>query len=82
MSRALLTDAAERIGWTAVQAFAAAVIAAGAFDLASLKVAAVAAGLAALKALVATRVGDRDTAATLPAGAAATGPGRRRASAT
>lgn len=74
MRRELLVDVAERAVWTLVQAFAAAVVAAGALDLEALKVAGVAAVLAVLKGLAGTRIGDRHSAATLPGA----GKGRRR----
>lgn len=77
--RPVLIDACERVGWTFVQAFAAALLAAGVFDSGALTIGATAAVIAALKAIVATKVGDRESAATLPAGAGTPAAGRRRA---
>lgn len=62
-----LVDALERVVWTALQAGAAIIIAADAFDVEVLKAAAIAAGLAAAKAFLARAVGNPESAATLPA---------------
>ena len=61
-----IKDVLERAIWTAAQAFLA-VFTVG--DMASAKaagIAAVAAGISALKSILATQVGDSGTAATLP----------------
>ena len=63
-----IKDVLERAIWTAAQAFLA-VFTVG--DMASAKaagIAAVAAGISALKSVLATQVGDSGTAATLPRG--------------
>ena len=63
-----IKDVLERAIWTAAQAFLA-VFTVG--DMASAKaagIAAVAAGISALKSVLATQVGDSGTAATLPGG--------------
>ena len=63
-----IKDVLERAIWTAAQAFLA-VFTVG--DMASAKaagIAAVAAGISALKSILATQVGDSGTAATLPRG--------------
>ena len=60
-----LIDAAERVIVTALQAFAALLIAAPIIDMSTLKaagVAAIAAGLSALKAIVAKGFGDPESA--------------------
>lgn len=62
-----LLDFLERVGWTAVQAGAAVLIVSG-FDAEAWKVAATAAGLAALKVLVAQRVGDSGMGDAIPGG--------------
>lgn len=66
MSKKFLVDAAERIGWTFVQAAGASVLVAGGFDIDVWKTAAVAGGLAAIKVLIALKIGSSDSAATLP----------------
>jgi hypothetical protein len=60
-------DLLERTGWTAIQAGAASMIVFG-FDLDSLKVAGAAAGVAALKVLVAQNIGDRGSGDAIPGG--------------
>jgi len=63
MTRGFIIDAAERIFWTTAQAFAATLLASGFFDglglsfLDSLKIAALAAGAATLKAFLALGIG-------------------------
>jgi hypothetical protein len=59
-------DLGERVAWTAAQV-ALAGVTVDAFDLPSWAVLPTAAALAALKGLVARRVGSSDSAATLPA---------------
>lgn len=59
-------DALERVAWTFVQGFAAALLAAGAFDLTALQTAAfggLTAALAFVKVFVAQKIGDPNTAA-------------------
>lgn len=58
-------DLLERVSWTAIQAAAAAVLITG-FGVDSLKIAGAAAGASVLKCLLASRVGDSDSAAALP----------------
>ena len=68
LNSTFVKDALERAIWTAAQAFLA-VFTVG--DMASAKaagIAAVAAGISALKSILATQVGDSGTAATLPGG--------------
>jgi hypothetical protein len=69
--KAWASDVAERVGWTFVQAFVAAMIASGGFDMAGVVdmsiwqkagMAAVAAVLALVKGVAATWVGDRNSA--------------------
>lgn len=59
-------DLAERSLWTFVQAFAAVWIVTGEFDATTLKAAAVAGVIAVVKALAASRVGQHNSASTLP----------------
>lgn len=59
-------DLLERVLWTAVQGFCAVWIVTGDLDAVTLKAAAVGGGIAAAKALIATRIGDPASAATLP----------------
>ncbi len=59
-------DAVERVAWTFVEAFTAALIAVGVFALPALKAAGVAgltAVLSVVKTLAAKQVGDKDSAA-------------------
>lgn len=68
-TKAFLLDAAERVFWTYVQAFLGLLLVSGVTDLDALQTAALAAipaALAALKALIATRFGDPDSAALGP----------------
>lgn len=65
MSRKLWVDIAERAGWTFAQALVALFVAHQA-DLSTEWAPVVAAGLAILKGLLASRVGDKESAATLP----------------
>ncbi len=68
MTRGFIIDAAERVAWTALQAFAATLLASGFFDglglslLDSLKIAALAAGAATLKSFLALGIGSSNTA--------------------
>lgn len=62
LTKAQLLDAAERIGWTFVQSAGGVIIVSQGFGLEVWKAAAVAGGLAAVKALVAFRVGKPDAA--------------------
>ena len=66
MGRRFYLDLAERVAWTFVQGFAAEWIVTAGADLGSVKVAAVAAAVSVAKCLLATRVGEEDSAATLP----------------
>jgi hypothetical protein len=71
MTKAQLLDLLERSVWTFLQTFVAVFVASGVLDStnldgAALKAAAIAAGLAALKAVIAQQFGT-GTAATLPA---------------
>lgn len=68
LSLKFLKDALERVIWTAAQALLATgvVLDGGFFSHTNLKVAGAAAVAAALKAIVASRVGDNDSAASLP----------------
>lgn len=59
-------DILERVVWTALQAGVGAWVALGDFSDTTLKVAGVAAVTAAAKCILATRVGDSDSAAALP----------------
>ena len=62
-------DLIERVGWTAIQAGAAAALATGFDDwLLTAKVAGAAALAAALKVLVAQQTGDRGTGDAIPGG--------------
>lgn len=68
-SRAFLLDAAERVFWTYVQAFLGLLLVSGVTDLSAVQTAALAAipaALSALKAIIATRFGDPDSAALGP----------------
>ena len=67
MSRKVLLDITERAGWTFAQAFIALLITHKA-DWPTQYAAAIALGLSVLKGFIATKIGDRDSAATLPAG--------------
>lgn len=67
MSRSkVYLDILERVFWTALQGFAAELLVTQSFDTQSLKVAGAAAGLAALKCVLATQIGDSSSAAALP----------------
>lgn len=60
-------DAAERIVWTFVQAFAGSIVALGLDDVVnSLKISAVAGALSAAKSLAGWKIGNDDTSSTLP----------------
>lgn len=59
-------DLVERVAWTALQAVAGALLDVMVSGEISLRAAGYAAGIAVLKALVATKVGDPNSAATLP----------------
>lgn len=60
-------DAIERVCWTAAQAFVGAlVITGGRKALESAGIAAAAAALSAIKAIAAKRIGDHDSASTVP----------------
>ena len=59
-------DILERVTWTAIQAAAAEWLVTQGFDMQTLKLAGAAAVVAAVKCVVATRVGDSDSAAALP----------------
>jgi hypothetical protein len=58
-------DIIERAIWTAAQAFFAIYTVGGVDQLKAAATAAVAAGLSVVKGFVATRIGDKDSAATL-----------------
>lgn len=62
----LYADIAERVIWTGLQGGIAAWVALGDFSATTLKVAGVAALVSAAKCILATRVGDDDSAAALP----------------
>lgn len=57
MTKAQLFDAAERVAWTFVQALGGVIIASGGFGADVWKAAAIAGGLAAVKAIVALNIG-------------------------
>lgn len=61
----LIKDVAERALWTAAQTFLAVYTVGGMEELKAAGTAAVAAGLSVIKGFVATRVGDKSSAATL-----------------
>jgi hypothetical protein len=61
-------DLIERVGWTAIQAFAASALVVGFTDLDSLKISGAAAGIAVLKVLVAQNIGDRGSGDAIPGG--------------
>lgn len=61
-----LKDMGERVVWTFVQAFLAVWVVTGDFTQQTLKVAAAAGLVAAGKAVLASRMGDSESAATLP----------------
>ena len=61
-----LKDMAERVIWTFVQAAAAVLIVEQDWTPDVLKIALTAGAIAVLKAIVATRIGDDDSAASLP----------------
>jgi len=58
---------AERVIWTFIQSAAAVMIVQNDFTPEILKIAATAGGIAVLKAIVAMQIGNKDSAATLPA---------------
>lgn len=62
-----LKDMAERVIWTFIQSAAAVMIVETSWTPDVLKVAATAGAIAVLKAIVASRIGNEDSAATLPA---------------
>lgn len=71
MGKKFYLDLLERTAWTFVQAFAAVWLVFDrdvAFDVENLQSAAIAAGIAAVKGLAASFIGDKDSAATLPSG--------------
>lgn len=59
-------DIAERVAWTAIQGFAAEWLVTQSLDATTLKVAGLAAIVSAAKCIVATRIGDSDSAAAIP----------------
>jgi hypothetical protein len=61
----LYKDILERAIWTAAQAFVAVYTVGGVDELKSALTAAVAAGISVIKGFVATKVGDKESAATL-----------------
>ena len=68
-TKAFLLDAAERIFWTYVQAFVGLLLVSGVTSLDALQnaaIAAIPAALAAVKAIIASRVGDPESAALRP----------------
>lgn len=70
MNRRFLIDAAERVAFTFLEAFAGAIVLAGALDLSTAKaalIAGVTAAAAVVKSLAAKFVGRKDSAAMLPA---------------
>ena len=60
-------DMAERVIWTFIQSAAAVMIVQNDFTPEILKIALTAGGIAVLKAIVAMQIGNKDSAATLPA---------------
>lgn len=60
-------DLAERVGFTALQAFAAEWLVSSTLDQRSFKIAGVAAAISAAKCIVGFQVGNRDTASMAPA---------------
>jgi hypothetical protein len=60
MTRAQVAAFAERVGWTAAQAFAASLLVTQTLNATTLEVAGTAAVLAAAKCLVGLRIGDGD----------------------
>lgn len=65
-TRKFALDAAERVASTFIQAAAAVIIANQAFDVEVLKVALIAGGLAVVKVVAASRIGDSSSAAAVP----------------
>lgn len=65
MNRKLILDIAERTVWSGLQAAAAVLIIEG-FTIEALSIAGTAAGIAVCKCVLATRIGDDDSAAALP----------------
>lgn len=65
--RKLYLDAAERISWTALQSLLAAWLVLGDFSAATFKVAGAAGLVSAAKCILATRIGEADSASTVPA---------------
>lgn len=65
-SRIFYLDLAERVGWTFVQGFCAFWILTGEIDVETLTGGLVAGALSVAKALLAVKIGDPDSAATLP----------------
>lgn len=61
----LIKDVVERAFWTAAQTFLAVYTVGGVEEAKAAATAAAAAGLSVIKGFVATRVGDKDSAATL-----------------
>lgn len=66
MKKRFYLDVLERVLWTTVQAFAAELLVTQTLDSQTVRIAAVGAGLAGLKCILATQVGDSDSAAALP----------------
>ena len=66
MTKKLLVDIAERTVWTAIQAFLAVWLVTAKLDAVTFKAAGVAALVAAAKCVLATRIGDSDSAAAIP----------------
>ena len=62
-----LRDMAERVIWTFVQAASAVLLVEQDWTPDALKIAVTAGGIAVLKAIVASRIGNHESAATLPA---------------
>ncbi len=68
MTRGFIIDAAERIVWTALQTFAGTLLASGFFDglglsfMDAVKISALTAGAAAIKAFLALGIGSSNTA--------------------
>lgn len=66
MGKVFYLDLFERVAWTFVQGFCAFWIITGDVDATTFAGAAVAGGISVAKALIATRIGEKNSAATLP----------------
>lgn len=66
MTKRIYLDILERVAWTAVQAGAAEWLVTQGFDVQTAKLAGAAALVAAVKCVLATKIGDSDSAAALP----------------